>query len=295
MRVITFNQPAAGKFKDILKKRGFSGRSLHQIRHHGGSIEVEVAHKKVDGTKLDVLPKGATVKITLPKEAFKQPLTPSFVPLAILYEDEDYLIVNKPAFTPSVPSPLYRNDDIVRRVAGYFTVRGYTAQIPHIVTRLDRDTSGCCLIAKHAFAHSLISRSHSINKTYLALLNNQLQTKRFLVSLPLERTANSIIKRQVASKSNHGKFAQSVFCYDHQNKHGDTWCLVKLLTGRTHQIRVHAQVIGHSLVGDGLYGTKSAQITRQALHCYQLEFIQPITKQKIICQAPLAEDLAKLW
>lgn len=282
----------SAKLRTWLKQHGWSGRTLHKVRHAGGKLVVTLPDgTQADGTKIDVVPKAAQVAITLPPEQFAAHWQESFVPINILYEDDDYLVVNKPAWLTSVPSPLYPGDDLLMRVAGYFVVRSYRGQIPHIITRLDRDTSGCVLIAKHAFAHRMLADTTQITKKYWAWLTGTVQHNHFTVSLPLERVAGSLVKRQVAQQT-AGKWALSRF---ERLEPGANWYQVAIKTGRTHQIRVHAAAVGHPLVGDDLYGTKDARLHRQALHCRSLQFIQPITHQPVSVTAPLPEELAQFY
>lgn len=277
------HQPQKIKIKSFLKHQGVSRRLLTAVRHHGGCLLLNGQNCR----KVDCIFPGDQLTLGLPAENSPN-LQPSFVPIEVCYEDRDYLIINKPARVASIPSPLHPNDSLVNRIWGYYQIRGYQNIIPHIVTRLDRDTSGLVLIAKHRFAHSLLNDSLKVKvqKDYAAILTGRIQHFHSLIALPLTRDPNSLIKRQVAKNDGQPattelwlqqNFAQAAFCY------------LRLHTGRTHQIRVHCAYLGHPLIGDTLYGGKINQVLqRQALHCYRLKFQQPLSNKmiEITCQLP---------
>lgn len=278
------------KLRSFLKQQYVSRRLLAKIRHEGGQILVDGK----EGRTVDKINKQQTVTLILPAEhGRKTDLVPSYVPIDVLYEDRDLLVVNKPPHLTSVPSQLYRDDSLVNRVCGYYAVRNYQGLIPHIVSRLDRDTSGLVLFAKHRYAHALLDVSmqqHEIHKQYLALATGRFaKQSEFDITTPIGRAPDSLFKRQVdvngQEASTHFKCLKSGVL--------GSLLLVQPLTGRTHQIRVHCASIGHPLLGDTMYGGDlSTGLTRQALHCYQLSFKHPLTKKDMTFTAPLAVDMS---
>nr|WP_054758149.1 RluA family pseudouridine synthase [Liquorilactobacillus satsumensis] len=279
------------KIKTFLKEKGVSRRLLASIRFHGG----ELLLNGFPGRKVDQMEFTDQLTLRLPAEKSRQQLQPSYVPLDILYEDRDFLLVNKPARVPSIPSFLYPNDSLINRVwGGYYLLRGgYQGIIPHIATRLDRDTSGVVLFGKHRYAHALLDQqlqAHQVEKTYLAMLSGKITTAHFLLELPLDRVPGSFIKRRVEVT---GKRA-STEMWKLAGFPQATLCKVRLHTGRTHQIRVHSAYLGHPLVGDTLYGGElSQQLQRQALHCHKIVFFHPFKQKKIEVVAQLPADLQK--
>ena len=172
-----YSEDVSCKLKTFLKKQGISRRLLAKVRYSDGKILINGK----SGRKIDKIKKNDKITLVVPDEEFRRSVPPSFVPIKILYEDDNYLLVDKPAFVASIPSPLHPNDSLVNRVVGYYQIRGYRGIIPHIVTRLDRDTSGIVIFAKHRYAHALLDsqlKEHKISKTYTAILRQMLLSLR---------------------------------------------------------------------------------------------------------------------
>ncbi|WP_369404153.1 RluA family pseudouridine synthase [Secundilactobacillus oryzae] len=208
-------------------------------------------------------------------------------------ETANWLVVNKPAGLTVVPGPSNREDTLVNRVKGYLVKQGSEHLVPHIITRLDRFTSGLVLIAKHRYANSLFSEqlaNNTLHKTYLAFVAGQVTPEHSIIDKPI-RKADEGFNQIVASD---GRSAQTEYWVLAAN---DQYSMVKvhLLTGRTHQIRVHFQSEGHPLLGDELYhGPLELGVIRQALHASQLSFTDPFTGAAEAFEAPLPVDLAPL-
>lgn len=258
------------------------------VRHHGGHLLLNGQ----DCRRIDQMFPGDNLTMELPPETTQ--LVPSFVPITIKYEDRDILIIEKPPRLASIPSPLHPTDSLMNRVWGYYIIRNYHNITPHIVTRLDRDTSGLVLIAKHRFAHALLNDStaaKSITKEYLALLSGEITAETALIVLPLKRDPFSLIRRQVTVTG--GQYAATKL-WQLQKLKKATLCRLRLYTGRTHQIRVHCAFCGHPLIADSLYGGKLRnQLDRQGLHCCYLELRQPFNHKLIRISSPLPIDMAK--
>ena len=284
----TYQEQAPIKLKTFLKKKGLSRRLLATIRNDNGQVEVNGKSGRI----VDKLYPNDQVWLRLPVEKNrKQSLAKSYVPLKIIYEDRDFLVIDKPARVATIPSRLHPVDSLVKRVAGYYDLRGYQGIIPHVATRLDRDTSGLVLFAKHRLAHALLDqqlRQHEIDKRYWALLTGPVTWTKLEVNQPIARLATSTMKRGVAAD---GKAALTDFEVI-QRLGKATLCQVKLHTGRTHQIRVHSQYLGHPLVGDELYGGNiELPLQRQALHCQQLRFYHPFLEKQLRFVSELPADM----
>ena len=275
--------------KTFLKEKEVSKKMLAKVKFRGGELEVNGKAVRVRET----LHTGDTVKMSIPIEPANPYLIPSYEPLSVLFEDEHFLVVNKPAGTASVPSSTHREDTMANRVRGYVEQKNYSHKTVHVVTRLDRETSGAMLFAKNAFAHSMIDlrlRRGEIHKHYQAVVSNQLSKEHALIDAPIGRTEDSIITRKVRTD---GKPSLTEYWIKERFSHA-TLVNVKLHTGRTHQIRVHFAHMGYPLIGDDLYGETSGQFARQALHCNELSFQHPFTKAEITIPALLPTDLQKL-
>lgn len=274
--------------RTFLRQHGISRTLLKQIKFNGGDIRVGSRSQRVT-YKLQA---GETVTVRLPPEPASDRIQPSDVPLTILYEDDHFLVVNKPAEVASVPSHIYANDSLVNRVKGYLQRTNAPSQVTHIVTRLDRETSGVVIFAKHHFAHTVLDtqlKHHDVKKTYICLVNGGGLVAHDIVDRAIGREPGSFIKRMVRPD---GKSAQTEYWRVKQMSNS-TLLRVRLHTGRTHQIRVHMASIGHPLVGDFLYGRQTNPwIHRQALHCAAVSFYSPFDQHQITCYAPLPVDFA---
>jgi len=282
------------KFSGILlrdylhEELDFSNRLIKKAKSDQGKILINGHHRTVRY----VLQAGDVLEIKFPEEMISSTIQPEYMPLTILYEDEHLLIIDKLAGIPTIPSKLHPNGTLANGVLYYYKENHIPYTI-HVVTRLDKDTSGLVLIAKHQYSHSLLSslqRKNKISRTYRAVVHGRLSKKKGTIKRPIGRDPHSIIKRIVRED---GQIA--ITHYDVRKEIADySDIIVKLETGRTHQIRVHFASIGHPLVGDDLYGGKKDIINRQALHCAGIHFTHPFTNQLIRVWRDLPNDMAKL-
>ncbi len=282
------NEPQ--RLKEFLKEKGISRRIIGRTKFHGGAFLVNGREVRVRET----LEPGDLVQLKLPVEEPNPNLATVEGPLEILYEDGHYLLINKPADLISVPSSAHRGDTVASRVKNYFIEQDYRHQVVHVVTRLDRYTSGVMLIAKNTLAHSKMGQlleEQTLEKYYQAIVEGQVKKEHGLIDAPIARSEDSIIERRV-----HESGKPSLTEYQRVQWLPRELTLVKLTlhTGRTHQIRVHMSHIGHPLVGDDLYGGSTELLKRQALHCYQLKFTHPFTGKVLEVSAPLPEDMQKI-
>ena len=219
-------------------------------------------------------------------------IVPTEMPLNIIYEDEAYIVVNKPAGIPVHPSMDHYTDSLSNGIAFYFNQIGLKKKI-RPVNRLDKDTSGIVIFAKNEYIQECLVRqmkSKEFIKKYIAVVNGNLDNLEGTINAPIARKEGSIIERCVSETGDiaitHYKVLKRKTDFDIVE------CILE--TGRTHQIRVHFAYLGHSLLGDTLYGTSSSLINRQALHAYEVEFTHPLSKKKVKYVANVPEDLNKL-
>ena len=221
-------------------------------------------------------------------------IVPTKMNLDILYEDAGLLIINKRPNTPVHPSINHFEDTLSNGVKYYFESIGLKRKIRPI-NRLDKDTSGIVLFAKNEYIQESLThqmKAGIFKKEYLALVNGALEESPLTLVKNIKRKAESIIERCVSDDEN-SEYAETVF---EAIKEYDEYSLVRciLKTGRTHQIRVHTSYLGHSILGDTLYGKASDLISRQALHAFKVSFIHPVTKELIEITCDLPEDMQKL-
>ncbi len=213
------------------------------------------------------------------------------IPISIVYEDDDLLVVNKPPYIVVHPTKSHQDNTIANGVAYYFREKGLKRKV-RLVNRLDMNTSGIVIIAKSPYAHNELSKQmkeNKVDKYYYAIVEGIVSNDSGTINEPIARLNAEDIIRIVHPSGKE--------CITHYvvEKRLDNLTLVKLKleTGRTHQIRVHMKHIGHTVLGDTLYGSESDLIGRQALHCYEMKFQQPTTGREIIVKCPLPEDMER--
>ncbi len=219
------------------------------------------------------------------------------LPLDIIYEDKDLLVINKAAGIVVHPAPGHSEDTLVNALlAHYPDLRSAGDETrPGIVHRLDKDTSGLLLVARNTQTLTALAeqmKHHEIVKRYLALVEGLVSLDHGSIDAPVGRDPRH--RQQMTITALQGREARTHFrVLQRFDRH--TLLLLQLETGRTHQIRVHLRAIGYPVVGDPVYGSGNGshgvKIPRQFLHAYQLEFRHPTTGQELVFEAPLPPDL----
>ena len=272
--------------REFLLENNISRKTLTRIKFDSdGSIKVNGNEENVRYT----LKENDRVEITLPSEDYSEFVRFINKPVDIVYEDEYFLIVNKGINLPSIPSRNMEDESLLERVNYYFREKNINS-IPHIVTRLDKNTSGLVLIAKYRHIHALFSNL-SIDKYYTALVNGKVENNA-IVEAPIRRVSSSIIEREVGEG---GEYAKTEYWLEKNIQELNISIVkLKLYTGKTHQIRVHMKYEGHPLLGDELYGGDVSFIKRQALNCSNLAFVHPITREFIDIKVEIPADMKKV-
>lgn len=276
--------------EQYLRRRGFSYQNLTQLKKMPESILINGvwSYMRTPLHSGDIL----TVHI---RETESSPnIPPVELPLDIVYEDEDIIVVNKPAGMPVHPSlNNYRNS--LANALMYYYQQQEKPFIFRCTNRLDRDTSGLTVIAKHMVSSSILSSMtarHEIEREYLAVVRGSVVPSSGTIDAPIGRTGSSLIERKIDFE--HGERAVTHY---HVVKEENGHSLVSLIleTGRTHQIRVHMKYIGFPLAGDYLYNPDMEYIQRQALHSCRLSFRHPITGKHMEFTADLPEDMDRIF
>ncbi|MEK4424189.1 RluA family pseudouridine synthase [Solibacillus sp. FSL K6-1523] len=274
--------------RDALAGFGISKRTLTAVKFDGGALYVNGEERNVRHP----LNCGDVVTIIFPLEEVSEGLLAEYGELAIVYEDEALLVINKPAYMSTIPSREHPSGSVANYVRGYFGQQGIASTV-HIVTRLDRDTSGLMIIAKHRHIHHLLSeqqKSEQLQREYEAIVEGQVEVVKQSIKAPIGRKDTSIIERQVSADGQAAHTDVMVLKHGDKNSH----VRLKLYTGRTHQIRVHMAYIGHPLVGDDLYGGCQQALDRQALHCVFVQFPHPLTGEVMTFESQLPIDFIAL-
>ena len=238
---------------------------------------------------------GDILTIKLSETESSEKIVPEKLDMDIVYEDEDILVVNKPANMPVHPSQNHYTGTLANGIAYYFAAQGKPF-IFRCVNRLDRDTTGLTILCKHQLASGILSNMVSerlIKRTYLAICTDDGSLpENGTINAPIARKEGSTIERIVDYEKGEDAtthFKKLLHLPDKQI----SLIQLRLETGRTHQIRVHMSSIGHPLIGDDLYGGDCTMINRQALHSYSLKFTHPITLQEMYFEQELPEDMKK--
>ncbi len=289
-------QNAGMTVRQILKQAGYS----HHILTHLKNTEMGIC---VDGVPVylnHLLFTGDLLTVLLKEKQSSSNVIPIPLPLNIVYEDEDLLVVNKPAGMSIHPSINHYDNSLANAAAFYFSNQG----LPFVfrcVNRLDRDTSGLTVLAKHLLSSSILSdmvKKRELTREYLAIAEG-ITEPAGTIAAPIARKEGSAIERIVDFENGETAITHyqrlSVIAVSGENiKREYSLLKIRLETGRTHQIRIHLRYIGHPLPGDFLYNPDNSIIKRQALHSACLSFRHPITGEMLFFEAPLPEDMRQI-
>lgn len=261
----------------FLLKRGLSRRSITKLKGSGGITRGGKVLRTVDKVS-----GGDRVKVTVGDKASESILPNPDIAAGIAFEDDDVIVFDKPPFLPVHPSIKHSRDTLANLYAAMFPGTAFRS-----VNRLDRNTSGLCVCAKNRLAAPKLAKS--VSKTYFAVVDGTIAGSGE-IDLPIGRTGDSIITRMVREDGQRAVTLYKALLH----KNGRTLLEIHLLTGRTHQIRIHFSHTGYPLCGDELYGGDCSAINRQALHCGAVEFSQPVTGRRIRLESPLPDDIRRL-
>ena len=246
-----------------------------------------------------ILTGGSSLRVDVPDPAPLE-LEPEAIPLEVVYEDADLLIVDKPSGLVVHPAPGHAGGTLVNALLARGTTYGGIAGVmrPGIVHRLDRDTSGLLMVAKDDRAQASLMaqlKARRVKKTYMALVEGAVEAPAGRVEAPIGRDPRNRLRRAVTADGQHATTGYRV----RERLPGWTLLEVDLMTGRTHQIRVHMAALGHAVAGDPLYGTGTARkgpegLHRLFLHAWRLELQSPGDGHLIRAQAPLPAELEEV-
>ncbi len=288
-RILTYHiteQDASQSIEQYLKTRGYSSQCIKELKKMQESILIDGRWEYVRY----ILQPGDTLTVHVQETDVSEKIPPVEMALDIVYEDEDIMVINKPADMPIHPSLNNYYNSLANGLAWYFEKQNKPF-IFRCVNRLDRDTSGLTIIAKHMLSSGILSSmvaERSIHREYQAIVRGKVIPEAGTIDAPIARVADSIIERTV----DYEKGDRAVTHYETiAYKNGHSLLSIHLETGRTHQIRVHMKHIGFPLIGDHLYNPDMEHMTRQALHSYRLQFTHPITGEAMDFVAPLPEDM----
>lgn len=285
------------KISGFLKTQGFSAPVLVHLKKDPESVWVNGKsvfqnHELQDGDQLEIR--------VNEKEGSAQ-ILPVELPIDIVYEDEDLMVINKAAGMPIHPS-LHNYDNTLGNALAWYFKQQEKPFVYRCINRLDRDTSGLTIVAKNMVSGAILSQmvaaksmdgleAEGIHREYLAIVKGDVVPPQGVITAPIARKESSCLERMV-------DFEQGERAITHyrvmEKANGHSLIALELETGRTHQIRVHMQYLGFPLIGDYLYNPDMEHIGRQALHAHKLSFPHPITKEKLEFCVPMPEDMRKV-
>lgn len=263
--------------QDYLREQGVSRRLLQKLKNRNGGLTCNGGFIRT----VDIVVSGDM--LVLDSEERNEIEPNSSLHAEIAFENESLVVFDKPSGMPVHPSVRHRDDTL-----GNLFAHLYPELTFRPVNRLDKDTSGLCIVAKNPYAANLLQGQ--CDKTYFAVVHGNIVGSG-TIDAPIAREQESIIVRCVRADG------QRAVTHYKSIKANEKYTLleINLETGRTHQIRVHFAHIGHALAGDDLYGGLRDDIGRQALHCGRVEFILPETQEKITVNSELPQDIVKLF
>ena len=284
------DEDSAGlRVEQFLRRKRYSGQNLSEIKRMSKSILVNGVHYYMR----QELSTGDHLQVRICETQNSEKIPSTKLPLDIIYEDEDLLVLNKPAGMPIHPSLNNYTNSMANALAYYFQSQGKPF-IFRCCNRLDRDTSGLTIVSKHLVSGSILSdmtKYREVHREYLAIARGSVTPSEGTIQAPLGRKEGTIIERTVDWE--HGEDAVTHYKVV-KEANGHSLVSLRLETGRTHQIRIHMKYLGYPLIGDYLYNPDMEYMTRQALHSHHMEFTHPITGEHMSFTASLPEDMARV-
>lgn len=270
----------------LLDKLNFSVRSLSKMKRYK-TVKVNNQYIKPS----EKINKGDLIEVKIEEDMadFKS----QNLDLPILYDDFDIIMVNKPPFMVVHPTKSHYENTVANGVTHHIMKKNEKVKV-RFVNRLDMNTSGLVIVAKNPYAQFVLSsdmKEDKVEKMYIAVVKGVVKEDFGTINAPIYRPTDDSVKRIV-----HEDGQASVTHFEVVERLKDATVLkLKLETGRTHQIRVHLNHIGHGIIGDELYGyVDESLINRQALHAFSLKFKQPRTREDLEFKAPLPRDMEEL-
>ena len=282
-KVIVENVEEKDTIYTYLKRNGFSENYVRNLRKQEGYILLngESAHT-------DFKIKNGDVIETICNPNTKTSIMHCIIPLNVVFEDEHVVVIDKPSGLSTSASRSHYTQNLTGAIMHYMKDKDENFVV-RIINRLDKDTAGLVIVAKHSLASKLLNEKTEITKTYYAICTGEIKDS-ITINEPIETTLNELgfnnNKRIISPSGKPAITHCTPLAFDGEN----TLCRITIEHGRTHQIRVHMSHIGHALLGDELYGKKSSIISHTALVCKEISFTHPITKQKIELNAQFEKE-----
>jgi len=274
---------------DFLLEKGYSRQLITNLKKDEDCVYLNNVPVFVN----TIIKEGDILTIWIKETEESEKIVPVKLPFEIVYEDEDIIVVNKPAKMPIHPSLNNYENTLGNAAAAYFAEKEEKF-VYRCINRLDRDTTGLTIIAKNMLSACVLYDqmiNRKIERTYFAIVEGMVKEEEYTIDKPIARVDGSTIERKV-SYENGEEAITHVKCLFRTE--AISYLELHLDTGRTHQIRVHMSDEGHPLLGDFLYNSKDNTMDRQALHAGKLAFFQPVTGERLFFEVSLPNDMKKV-
>lgn len=268
----------------LKETKGYSSRGLRNLEIYLNGKRIKNNSKKI--RKLN--------RIVIIEKEKSTGIKPMDIPIDIAYEDENLLIVNKEPYIIVHPTQKKVEKTLANAVVNYFEKTLGKTLVPRFYNRLDMNTSGLIIITKNAYSQAFLQEKTEVKKTYMALVEGIVEKDEFLIDIPIGKIGDELRRIELSVESGGQSAQTEIKVVKRFFEKNFTLIEAKLLTGRTHQIRAHMALIGHSLLGDGLYGGDLKFAKRQMLHAYKLEFENPKDNEILKIEIDLPEDMKVL-
>lgn len=268
----------------LKETKGYSGRGLRNLEIYLNGKRVKNNSKKV--RKLN--------RVLIKEKDKETGIKPMEIPIKVAYEDKNVLLIDKDPYIIVHPTQKKVDKTLANGVVNYFLKTTGKIMVPRFFNRLDMNTSGLIIVAKNSYAQSFLQEKGTVNKFYKAIVKGIVEKDEFLIDRPIGKVGDELRRRELTVEEGGQEAQTKIKVVKRFEEENLTLIEAELLTGRTHQIRVHMALEGYPLLGDELYGGEDKRAKRQMLHSYKTEFTDVETGKMITVEIDLPEDMKEL-
>ena len=268
----------------LKETKGYSGRGLRNLEIYLNGKRVKNNSKKV--RKLN--------RVLIKEKDKETGIKPMEIPIKVAYEDKNVLLIDKDPYIIVHPTQKKVDKTLANGVVNYFLKTTGKIMVPRFFNRLDMNTSGLIIVAKNSYAQSFLQEKGTVNKFYKAIVKGIVEKDEFLIDRPIGKVGDELRRRELTVEEGGQEAQTKIKVVKRFEEENLTLIEAELLTGRTHQIRVHMALEGYPLLGDELYGGEDKRAKRQMLHSYKTEFTDVETGKMITVEIDLPDDMKEL-
>ena len=268
----------------LKETKGYSGRGLRNLEIYLNGKRVKNNSKKV--RKLN--------RVLIKEKDKETGIKPMEIPIKVAYEDKNVLLIDKDPYIIVHPTQKKVDKTLANGVVNYFLKTTGKIMVPRFFNRLDMNTSGLIIVAKNSYVQSFLQEKGTVNKFYKAIVKGIVEKDEFLIDRPIGKVGDELRRRELTVEEGGQEAQTKIKVVKRFEEENLTLIEAELLTGRTHQIRVHMALEGYPLLGDELYGGEDKRAKRQMLHSYKTEFTDVETGKMITVEIDLPDDMKEL-